>query len=244
MERQIENNIERSLYSDPKEKTFIDKVLGVKNAERVTTLIKKSPLEREDLNELYSYLNSPEQKLYNFDERTMHIVLKYYVWVNDFVKITQNFYDYNDFLEKNKDVCDTCGKKFSQCKCLPIKYEKFNTAIKYYNNQLLWIDEKFRINQKKLKLIPIKKPKILVTKHFEQIFKNTRVIMENNVKFLVSLYFNVCRSTLSMNGVGFSDILSNKYEVDYKNAVTSTSSHIDSVQNQKKSFLNFGNNNR
>ena len=42
--------------------------------------------------------------------------------------------------------------------------------------------------------------------------------MEHNVKFLVDLYFNLARTTLSKGATGFLEILKNKYEISYPNA--------------------------
>lgn len=49
----------------------------------------------------------------------------------------------------------------------------------------------------------------------EQFLDNTERLMENNVKFLVDLYLNIGRTTLSLGGTGFMELLKNKFEMVY-----------------------------
>lgn len=59
------------------------------------------------------------------------------------------------------------------------------------------------------------KPQFKLNKETEQIFFNVSRLLEHNVKFLVDLYFNLSRTTLSLGAVGLLELLKNKYEVVY-----------------------------
>jgi hypothetical protein len=45
---------------------------------------------------------------------------------------------------------------------------------------------------------------------------NVKKMMEHNIKFLVDLYLNIQRSSLSLGATGFLEMLKTKFEVDYK----------------------------
>lgn len=65
------------------------------------------------------------------------------------------------------------------------------------------------IGEDELKLI------FMITPRSRQMFDNNMRLMEHNVKFLVDLYFNLLRTTLSLGGTGFLEVLKNKYELSY-----------------------------
>ena len=223
----IEDRISNSLYKANKDKTFVDKVMGVAWAEKVTELIQKSPLNREDMNQLYSYLTSPEMKMLNLDIHNRYVILKYFVWIGEFIKLAQQFYDYEDYIKKNSNICVTCEKDFEHCKCHETQSGLIiRRFVNIYNNQIIMLNDHVE-GLNLLKNIKIRHPKIQITKKFEQIFKSTRKLMEYNVKFVATLYLNIIRSSLSVNGVGFKDIVGNKFEVDYKNSNTTISSHVE-----------------
>jgi len=56
---------------------------------------------------------------------------------------------------------------------------------------------------------------IVITKRTWRIFENNLQHLEHTIKFLVDLYFNLGRSTLSLGGTGFLELIKNKYEVVY-----------------------------
>lgn len=49
----------------------------------------------------------------------------------------------------------------------------------------------------------------------KQLLLNNERLIEHNAKFLIDLYFNILRTTLSLGGSGFFEILKNKFEVSY-----------------------------
>jgi len=61
----------------------------------------------------------------------------------------------------------------------------------------------------------VNKKDMKLSKRTEQIFNNVFRLLEHNIKFLVDLYFNLGRTTLSVNAVGLLELLKNKYEVVY-----------------------------
>lgn len=60
-----------------------------------------------------------------------------------------------------------------------------------------------------------KKGKLKLSKRTWQIFENNLRLIEHNIKFLVDLYFNLSRSTQSLGGTAFLELLKNKYELVY-----------------------------
>lgn len=154
----IENSINKALFSQNSEKTFIDKILARQDVERVRDLIKKDELNRQDLMEILNMLSSVETKLLNYGEWDRYIMAKYFVWIRDFVKTAEQLYDYEADLEKEKYDLD---------------------------------------------------------KETKQLFNNAKRNISHNIKFLVDLYFNLARTTLSLGGTGILELLKNKYEIFY-----------------------------
>lgn len=154
----FEENLQRTMFTQQGEKTFIDKILSKEDIKQVQTLIKKQDLTREELLELLYLLTSAESKLLNFSAWDRYITLKYFVWIREFVKIAELFYDYIDDLKKRG------------------------------TNQ---------------------------SKEMKQLIKNNRRLLEHNVKFLIDLYFNIGRTTMSLGATGALELIKNKYEITY-----------------------------
>lgn len=184
----FEQNIQKGLFSSTTEKTFIDKILGKQDVESVRSIIKKKHLCREDMLEILYLLSSSETKLLNYSEWDRYIMAKYFVWIREFVAVAEQIYDYEDDLIKNSNFCN-CGG---------------------------WISVK--IDKIKKCECEIPNPKVKVSNRTRQLFENNKRLMEHNVKFLVDLYFNLARTTLSKGATGFLEILKNKYEISYPNA--------------------------
>lgn len=62
-----------------------------------------------------------------------------------------------------------------------------------------------------------KKKEIEITERAAQMIENNLRLIEHNIKFLIDLYFNLSRSTLSLGATGLMEILKNKFEVSYPN---------------------------
>lgn len=163
MNENINSNFEAALgqrlFTGNAEKTFLDKILSRKDAERIRDLMRKTPLQREDLLELLNLLSGVEAKLVNLDEWGRYVTLKYFVWIREFIKINMMLFDYKDESEKNQVL---------------------------------------RLNDRSRRLLD-----------------NNIRLMEHNTKFLIDLYLNINRSTLSLGGSAFFETLKNKFEIGY-----------------------------
>jgi hypothetical protein len=100
--------------------------------------------------------------------------------------MAENLYDYKDDLTTKTKTCKICDKR--------IDIEK--------------TDEKCTCG---IKFTPVFK----LSENTGQIFENNMRLLEHNIKFLVDLYFNLARTTLSLGGTGFLEALKNKYEMVY-----------------------------
>jgi hypothetical protein len=161
----FEEQIQKSMFTGNKEKTFVDKVLAKDDIDSIRSLMKKPKLTREDLLELLYLLGSSESKLFNLGEWDRYVMLKFFVWIREFCKVLEQIYDYEEDMKKWQEE----GKK-----------NVFDEETK-------------------------------------QLFNNNIRYMEHNIKFLVDLYLNMGRTTLSLNATGFIELLKNRFEVAYNN---------------------------
>lgn len=159
----FEQKLQQKMFSSNAEKTFIDKILAKSDIDDIRKLIKKKKLGREDLLEILYLLSSSESKLLNYSDWDRYVILKFFVWIREFVKVAELLYDYKDDLKKKEEH-----------------------------------------------------GKITISKRTRKLIQNNERLIEHNAKFLIDLYFNIGRSSLSLGGTGFFEILKNKYEVSYK----------------------------
>jgi len=84
-----------------------------------------------------------------------------------------------------------------------------------------FIEEISRAEKNNLSKVKLKGEKtgrqavVPVNKRTIRMFENCMLLMEHNVKFLVDLYFNCTRTTLSVNAAAIKEILANQYEFTY-----------------------------
>ncbi len=186
----FEENLQKTIFSQAGEKTFIDKLLGKEDVQGIRELIKKPRLTREDLLEILYMLSSNESKLLNLGEWDRYVLLKYFVWIREFVKIAELSFDYQDDLKAKTKLCKNCNghkigtKEKKKCKC------------------------------------KVFVPVLHISKRTERLLFNNQRLIEHNAKFLIDLYFNIGRTSLSLGGTAFMEILKNKYEVKYDYPVT------------------------
>lgn len=160
----FEQNLQNSIFQSSPEKTFVDKVLARKDVDALRDLMRKEELSRGDLLEILHLVSGIEQKLLNYGEWDRYIILKFFVWIREFVKIAEILYDYNDKLvTKERDK------------------------------------------------------KQILSGRAKELLHNNRRLMEHNIKFLVDLYFNIGRTSLSVGATGLLELLKNKYELVYPN---------------------------
>ena len=95
----LEQNLQNSMFGHSSEKTFIDKLLAKDESQRVKELVSKKDLKREEMLELLYLLSSTEAKLVNYSEWDRYVILIYFVWIRQFIKICENLYDYEDDLK-------------------------------------------------------------------------------------------------------------------------------------------------
>lgn len=160
--KMIEDAIAKKMMEGTTERTFIDKILGKQDTDRLKELIQKDPLKRNELLEILYLLGATESKLVNYSEWDRYIMLKFFVWVREFVKICEIMYDYRDEINKG------------------------NVVLSPRASKLLFINER---------------------------------LMQHNAKFLIDLYLNMSRTTLSVGGMGILELLKNKFEISYPQAI-------------------------
>lgn len=175
----FEQNLQNSMFQGNREKTFIDKIFAKDDVNKLQELIKKPKLKREELLELLYLLSSVESKLLNYGEWDRYVILKFFVWVREFVKIAELLYDYRDDLKKRKGF--------------------------------------------------------VLSKRAKQLLENNERLIEHNAKFLIDLYLNIGRTTLSLGGTGFLETLKNKYEMAY-----TSNQNISSINQPNQSTGLFG----
>lgn len=154
----FENLIASTFLKKDTEKSLVDKMLGKKDIEEIQILISKDNLTLEDLFKLLYMMSASEQKLLNYNEWERYIMLKFFVWIREFIMVLIYLRRYQEDinLKKNKTT---------------------DRAVKLLNDSV-----------------------------YE---------MEQGIKFLLDLYFNIGRTSLSVEAVGFRELLSNRFEVNY-----------------------------
>lgn len=150
------------MFGKVSEKTFIDKLLARQDTEAIRELIKKPRLKREELLEILYLISGTEAKLLNYGEWDRYVILKFFVWIREFVKIAEMLYDYED----------------------------------------------------KLKIME-KTGEIRITPRARELLDNNQRLIEHNAKFLVDLYLNIGRTSLSVGATGLLEFLKNKFEIAY-----------------------------
>lgn len=204
----IEEALQRNIFSGQQEKTFIAKLFAEQDVNAIRQLMKKEKLTRSELLELLYLISANEGKLVNYSEYDRYVILKFFVWIREFIKIAELLYDYSDDLKTKLNVCMLCKG-----------YIKTETE----NNNIKCLCE----TPKASKLSPRAK---------QLLFNNERTI-EHLAKFLIDLYLNIARTTLSLGATGFIETLKNKYEIAYPTNNTG-------IGEEKKSVFSFLNPNR
>jgi hypothetical protein len=159
-----EQSLKNSLFAGGGEKTFIDKVLAKDDVNAIRELIKKKKLTREELLEILYLISGNESKLLNYGEWDRYVILKFFVWIREFIKVAELLFDYEDQLktwEENKEA--------------------------------------------------------KLSKRTKKLLENNSLLIQHNAKFLIDLYLNIGRTSMSIGMSGFLEAIRNKYEVYYPN---------------------------
>lgn len=168
--------VQQSLFKIDTEKTFIDKILARNEVDQVRELIKKPKLSRSEMLEVLYLIGGTESKLLNLGSWDRYVILKFFVWIREFVKVLELYFDYREHLTELE-----------------------------------------------------KKKQLVLSDRCKRMLDNNERLLEHNVKFLVDLYLNIGRSSLSLGGTGFLEPLKNKFEMHYPNQPNQTTT----VQNQE-----------
>lgn len=81
------------MFQSNPERTSIDKVLGRADVERVQALMQKEKLSRQDILVLMAYISGIEAKLLNLSAQERAVLLKFFTWIGEFVKLGELNYD-------------------------------------------------------------------------------------------------------------------------------------------------------
>lgn len=178
------------------EKTVIDKILGKGTIDEIKAIMIKSPLTREDLLKVLYLLASEESKLHNLGARERYVLLKFYVWVREFGRSAELLFDYIDQIEKDTMKCECGGLR---------KEHKDNIIFKQ------------DLHRKVIDLCECKNPVPLqeLSKEGKEGLENCQRYMEHIFKFMLDLYLNIGRTSMSLGATGFMELLKNKFEVNY-----------------------------
>ena len=158
----IEQALAEAFKQRDTEKTFIDKLLAKDDIARIKELMRKNGLKREELLELLYMLSSSESKLLMLPEYHRYVLLKYFVWVREFVKICEFNFDYR---------------------------ENLNRKVQ---------SGRFKLSDRAKRILD----------------DNTKML-EHNTKFLVDLFLMIARTSLSLNGAAFGELLKQRFELQY-----------------------------
>jgi len=170
----FEQALQGQIFSHEAEKSFLDKLLAKDDVKSIQELMKKPKLDRQDLLELLYLISSNEAKLLNYGSWDRYIILKFFVWIREILKTAETLYDYQDDLKKKSKTCKECDKLIEE-----LGREKRGCYCK--NPQT----------------------KMMLSKRTETLLYNNERSIEHSLKFLVDLYLNIGRTSLSLGGSAF-----------------------------------------
>ena len=78
------SNLNKLIFHGESEKSFVDKLLGRQDADKLHELIKKEPLTLSDVEEILFLMTSIDQKLLNYAEWDRYVIVKLFPWIKDF----------------------------------------------------------------------------------------------------------------------------------------------------------------
>ena len=193
----FEQDLQNKVFTDTGERTFIDKLLAKEEVKDIRELIKKPRLTRSELLEILYLISGTESKLVNYGAYDRYIILKFFVWIREFAKIAELLFDYTDELYKKESTCSTCDLKI-----------------------VLVTEEKKEDNADVCKCdTPV--PYIVLSERSKRLLDNNQRLIEHNLKFVIDLYLNIARTSLSIGATGMLELLKNRYEVQYVQTPTS-----------------------
>jgi len=177
------------MFNTDREKAFSDKVLTVNDVSQGRELQKKTALQREDINELMTLISSTESKMLNLGLYDRYVLNKFFVWIREFCNVTIRLHDYM------------------------IKIETY----RYQNNIIKNKDYLIPCGNKKIDWDSLQRD-IPISQTSQKLLRNCQLLLQHTFKFLIDLYNNIGRTSLSIGAMGFMEMLKTKFEVLYNQA--------------------------
>ena len=192
----FEQQVQQKMFSSAREKTFTDKILARKDVEKLRELIKKPILTRGEILEMMYLISGTEAKLLNYSDRDRYIILKFFVWIREFIKTLETLFDYEAELLEKQRACKQCNHTIKKKVPEDLRGKMVKDSVEFCD-------------------CANPKPIQQLTKRTLRLLKNNKMNLQHNTKFLVDLYLNIARTSMSVGGAGFMELLKNKYELQY-----------------------------
>lgn len=90
------DNLGKSLFMGESEKSFVDKLLGRQDADKLHNLMQKEPLTKSDVEEILFLMTSIDQKILNYDAWDRYVVVKLFPWVKSYSTICKTWMIYEE----------------------------------------------------------------------------------------------------------------------------------------------------
>lgn len=191
------SNLSKMVFHGESEKSFVDKLLGRQDADKLHELIKKEPLTLSDVEEILFLMTSIDQKLLNYDEWDRYIIVKLFPWVKDFSIICKEMMIYEQsYIDGEFDNDFKTDDEENPEKVIEEKTEKKGKDEE---------DEKIVLTEEEQKL----------KKDVIKIIKEINKYLLHDFKFLISTFLLVSNTTLSIDGGAFNVLTTSKFEYSY-----------------------------
>jgi len=109
-------NLSKALFTGEAEISFVDKILGRKDAEKLHILMEKEPLTKSDIESILFLMTSIDQKILNYNAWDRYVVVKLFPWVKDYSTACKTWMLYEEqfndgkFDEDFTQTVETTGK--------------------------------------------------------------------------------------------------------------------------------------
>jgi len=186
------SQLNRAIFHGESEKSFVDKLLGRQDADKLHALIQKEPLTLSDVEEILFLMTSIDQKILNYNDWDRYLVVKLFPWVKDFSIVCKTMMMYQVCFEKGD----------------------YDDDFKYTSESNPGYDP----NVKESKEFILVETGAAWTKNKEEclnIIIEINKYLLHNFKFLISIFLLISNTTLSVNGAAFETLTTSKFEYSY-----------------------------
>jgi len=111
---QYENHMVESMVKHERARSSLERALASEESRELQSIISKHKLDSRDFERLAYCLNSVEMKLLNLNDRRQYILLKYFVWVREYIRVAKKFYDLEEKLDKENTMRKEIRDIFNQ----------------------------------------------------------------------------------------------------------------------------------